>query len=198
MLLIMVPLLIPGSCYAYAAFMPEYRQDFAITGVIFIFAMIGLMTWRVLKPTQKATIGFQFVFAQGFVTIPLLLISYRFWLAYLDLSSLLIGLMLLLIYIFAWSVPIILPSKGVQYLREIRFPKSLPMRIISSTALALGGGSAVFSMYFIKYLTDNFGSSKLFLFMAILTTAGLIFGIPYLAVALWEERYGFPTTPTQD
>lgn len=177
--------------------MPDYRPDFALIGAIFTFGMIGLMVWRVLQPTEKVTIVIQFIFAQGFVTIPLFLISYRFWLAYLDIPSLLIALFLLFIYIFAWSIPLIAPSLGVKYLREIRYPKSLPMRIISSTALALSGGSAVFSMYFVRYISDRFGSSKVDLLMAILTTAGLIFGIPYLAVGLWEERHGFPPTPIQ-
>ena len=196
--LILLPLLTPGSCYAFAAFMPDFRQDFALIGVICTFAIIGLMAWRVLDPTHKATVGFKFIVAQGLVTLPLFLISYRFWLSYLDLPSLLIFLMLLLIYIIAWSVPIIIPSMGLKYLSDFRFPKSLPMRIISRTALALGGGSAVFSMYLVRYFSDNYGSSVLNLFLAILTTAALIFGIPYLAMSIWEEKLDSPTTTTQE
>ena len=196
--MILLPLLTPGSCYAFAAFMPDFRQDFALIGVIFTFAIIVLMAWRVLDPTHKATVGFKIIAAHGIATLPLFLISYRFWIAYLDLPSLLIFLILLLIYIIAWSVPIIMPSMGLKYISDIRFPKSLPIRIISRTALALGGVSAVFSMFLVRHISDNYGSSILYLFLAILTTAALIFGIPYLAMSIWEEKLDSPSTTNQE
>ena len=186
----------PGSCYAYAAFFPSFRYDFAVAGALLTMATSALLIWRVLRPKQTETHIFRLIGIHGF-TLALLLITYRFWLASLTTSEIAIGLALFSIYIVALVTPVVAPSFAKRFYREVWFPESPVMRVLTGIALALGGSAGAVGAIIGMNASRELGRS-LFPFMAVLTTLVLFFGTIYISTGLWRQKRGQHPIPSSE
>ncbi len=185
-------LLIPGSCYAYAAYYPSFNIYFTIIGIILTIAVFVFAIWRVVRPKQTETHFFRLFSAQVF-TLWLLLIPYRFWNTLFPKSSLVAGTILLAIYLVAWILPFYKPIQSQYLYREFMW---FPNRVISIIIIIIGGvgggQSAIIGMD-----SSKFGSFAL-LFAAVLTTALLASGNFYFAAHLWRIQQGKSPVPSYD
>jgi hypothetical protein len=188
-------LFVPGSCYLYAAFFPGFRLDFAILGAVIMVANVLLATWRFLDSRQTDNHTFRLFAAQGF-TLAALLISIRFWMAYLHTHTLFIDIALLFIYIMVWFFPSYAPSTAQRLYRELWFPKNKLMRFLSTIALAIGGGAGALGASIGKNLLHL--GDVTWLIMAIITTIALVGGTFYLSTSLWRQQRGLHPIPAAD
>jgi hypothetical protein len=185
-------LLIPGSCYLYAAVFPRVRLDFIILGIIVTISNVFLASWRVVAPQKTESHLFRVIAAQGF-TLATLLISYQCWLAFVQSAPFFIAAALLLLYFVVWLFPFFSPPHAQMIYQELWHPESKTTRILIGITLSVSVVAGIFGL--IGKSLFGFGDGRLLL-LAIIATIALVGGNFYLSSYIWREKHGMNPYPS--
>jgi len=175
-------ILIPGSCYALAAYAPYFEPVFAALGVFFTALTVILLYVRVFQSSYVASPRMQWVVIQ-LVTLSGLLIGLRYWMALLQSYSVLVVAIVIAIYILAWLLPYVAPVLAIRFFHEVWYPKTFIGKAIVSVAAGLGGGGAA---WIGLHLRGWLGLSGAWIVVATISSLASILAGAYFSTAAWR------------
>ena len=176
--------ILPGSCYVFAAFIPNYRPDFAMIGITFTGILFIMAFWRVLQPQPTETHAFR-MSAAHLMVVPAVLVAYQFWNALAPTSSLLIGIALLIVYLLSWLAPSLAPNASRYIYREFFW---FPNRTLARIGIFVGLLAFAYSMHVGTHLSE-YGTGSI-LFAAVTVTILIVAGSFYFSAQLWRQKQG--------
>ncbi len=184
-------LVLPGSCYAYAAYLPSYQLGFAIIGIILTSLLFIMAIWRVLRPRQTETHAFR-LSAAHVCGLSVLLISYRFWNTLAPASSVVIGIVLLGVYLISWLAPFWAPNASQYIYREFLWFPNLTLARIAIFVICL---AFAYSTHIGMNISD-YGNGSI-LFAALTLTITLVVGTFYISAQLRRQKQGKEPIPLE-
>lgn len=193
----LLALFVPGSCYAYSAFIPEYNSVFAASAAaLTLLTSLGFLYLTLTSSRESSStlrLGLYLC-----LTLPAPLITSHVWYSLGPGSALLTVACTWLVYLLGWVAPSIFPRLSSAVYREIWHTRSLPARVLIFLILSVVGTSGAEGAMTGRDIYRTFGPRAAFTILGAMSLVMTLAAPFYLSMALRRRRHGLSEIPSAE